>query len=328
MIINVTTSQPLNHQQNQTDTVGVPKNIASAIQTAANQTGVDFSYLLKKAAAESSYNANAKASTSSATGLYQFTQQTWLHMMKNYGGKYGLGNYADHIQMDSSGIAHVDDPKWRQAILNLRKNPVASAEMAGELDKENQATLEDKVDGKIGATELYLAHFLGAGGASRFLNKMQQNPNQTAANILPDAADSNPHIFYSKDGTPRSLKQIYQHFAQKFDGVPSGTMVASASPDSSTSSTLSSNAAFTLASTSPMLSNFIGSPTGNSGVRATSLAAVSSATNSLKVQDSALFAAMVLAQAHDNRLAETSDNEENQHNKKTQTDLLDLAAVG
>jgi hypothetical protein len=236
----VQTSISTNSLVNQADIAGLPNRIAQAIKTAAAKTGVDFSYLMHKASQESGLDPNAKATTSSATGLFQFTSQTWLRTVKDHGAQYGLGNYADHIQTDSSGVAHVSDPTWRQAILNMRKDPQVSAEMAGELDKENLASLQTNVGGKIGATDLYMAHFLGAGGASDFLNKMKVNPNASAAAVLPDAAAANPSVFYTSSGQPKSLSQIYNHFAEKFDGT-SSTMVASASTAATQSSAVLSS---------------------------------------------------------------------------------------
>ena len=55
----------------------VPKNVYDAIKNAAAKTGVNFTYLMEKAAVESSFNPDAKAKTSSATGLFQFIEQTW-----------------------------------------------------------------------------------------------------------------------------------------------------------------------------------------------------------------------------------------------------------
>ncbi len=186
---------------------------------------------MKKASQESSLDPTAKAKTSSAMGLYQFTSQTWLRSIKQHGADYGLGAYAEHIKINSSGVAHVDSPEARHAILKLRGDPTVSAEMAAELDKDNLATLKGNVTGKLGATELYLAHFLGAGGASDFLNTMKATPNAKAADILPQAAAANNSVFYSASGEARSLKQIYQHFAQKFDTTKSAsTLVASAAP--------------------------------------------------------------------------------------------------
>ncbi len=212
---------------NQANTVGWSQKVLQAIQSASARTGVDFSYLVNKAAQESSFDPNAKSSSSSATGLYQFTKQTWLTMIKNYGAQYGLGNYADKISIDSDGVAHVSDPTWKKAILSLRKDPQVSAFMAGELDKLNSSQLKQDVGGKIGATELYLAHFLGAGGASDFLNEMKVNPNVEAATVLPDAASANPSVFYSADGQPKTLSQIYHHFAQRFNSSSAATALAS-----------------------------------------------------------------------------------------------------
>ena len=210
---------------NQIDISGLSNGVAEAIHNAAVRTGVDFSYLLKKAAQESGFDPNAKASSSSATGLYQFTNQTWLQMIKQHGADYGVGSYASKIQMDSNGHASVSDLTAKQAILALRNDPQISAEMAGELDKSNLQSLKDNVGGKIGSTDLYMAHFLGAGGASDFLNAMKTNPNAKAATVLPDAASANPSVFYTNSGEARSLSDVYQRFAKKFDGGGSSAIV-------------------------------------------------------------------------------------------------------
>lgn len=310
---------------NQADGLSTPQRIVNAIKVAANQTGVDFSYLLKKATQESSLDANAKASTSSATGLYQFTQQTWLQMVKNYGGKYNLGTYADHISMDSNGVAHVNDPSWKQAILNLRKDPTASTEMAGELDKQNQIALKNNVGGKVGATELYLAHFLGAGGASDFLNEMHDDPKQVAADVLPDAAASNPHVFYAKDGTPRTLQQIYQHFAQKFDGTSTGTMVASAATTAAAPATPTyTPATYSGAMTVADASGRVGSGYANIVIGAPT----PPTAQNLQVQGSSLFATMILAQMKDDGLSSLSDMTDQTSHKKNPYDLTGSASLG
>jgi len=213
----ISTANAINSIVEQTDASGVSKHIVNAIQSAANKTGVNFSFLMQKASQESSFDPSAKASTSSATGLFQFTSQTWLHMIKTYGEEYGLGNYASQITKGADGHLSVENSAARQAILALRKDPRISAEMAGELDKENSAALERKVGGKIGATELYLAHFLGATGASRFIKAMRSTPNASAAELLPTAASANRSAFYDKAGNARSLQQVYQKYAQKFE---------------------------------------------------------------------------------------------------------------
>jgi soluble lytic murein transglycosylase-like protein len=71
--------------------------IAGAIRQAARSTGISFEYLLTTAQIESNLNPTAQASTSSAKGLYQFIDQTWLATMKQDGPALGLGRYADAI---------------------------------------------------------------------------------------------------------------------------------------------------------------------------------------------------------------------------------------
>jgi hypothetical protein len=196
----------------------VPKTVYNAIKNAAAKTGVNFTYLMEKAAAESSFDTNAKARTSSATGLFQFIESTWMSMVKEHGDKYGLSEYTGKI--DDNG--HVKNAQTRREILNLRKDPEIASYMAAEFASGNYEYLKDHVGGNIGSTELYLAHFLGAGGASGFLNAMNKNPNMTAADIFPREARANRSVFYdSKTGAPKSLNEIYAHFDKKFDGAPS-----------------------------------------------------------------------------------------------------------
>lgn len=206
-----------------------PEGVESAIRQASARTGVDFSYLMEKAAVESSFRTDLKASTSSATGLYQFIDSTWLNTLKQHGAANGLGQYAKAIETRADGRAYVADPAARQEIMELRKDPKVSALMAAEFTRDNKEYLEKNTSGPVGATELYLAHFLGAGGASKFLNAMQDSPNRQARELFPDAAASNRNVFYNKaSGEPTTLKQIYDRFAKKFtddgDVVPSSAV--------------------------------------------------------------------------------------------------------
>ena len=201
-----------------------PTQVVDAIAQASDATGVDFAYLLQQAKAESNFNPKAKAGTSSATGLYQFIDKTWLSMIKEHGEEYGLGDLADKI--DSR--FRVKDKAAKKEILALRNDPVVSAQMAAEFALENEQTLDKLWGGDVGATELYLAHFLGAGGASSFLNARDENPLTPAADLFPKAARANREVFYdSKTGKLRTLEQVYQFFDKKFQ-------IEGESPDPST----------------------------------------------------------------------------------------------
>jgi len=198
--------------------------ISGAIKAAANATGVDFTYLFQQAKVESGLNPHAKAGTSSATGLFQFTKDTWLKVIEQHGDAMGLSSEASSLR---NGMATAAD---RQKILDLRNNPAISAQSAAHYAIDNTKALQARGHQITGPTDLYLAHFLGSGGAAKFLAGMQENPNAPAASALPSAANANKSIFY-KDGSPSSFSDIYQRFAKRFDGntAPSKNAVQLAS---------------------------------------------------------------------------------------------------
>ena len=189
--------------------------VAKAIQNASVETGVDFDYLMQQAKVESGLNPSAKAKTSSATGLYQFIEQTWLRMVKAHGTEHGYGRYADAIKQKSNGDLTVSNGRMRNEILNLRHDARASSLMAAELATENHDYLQQKTGITPGKTDLYMAHFLGAGGAANFIRSMQKNPWAPAASFFPEAARSNRGVFYAQ-GRPLSLQQVYNNFRARF----------------------------------------------------------------------------------------------------------------
>jgi muramidase (phage lysozyme) len=113
--------------------VGAPdaSTVVAALKSAAQATGSDFHYLLGTAMRESSLKANAQSATSTAAGLFQFVDQTWLGLVKSHGAKYGLGSLASTISQDDGGHFHTANESDRQAILALKKDPQMSALMAG-----------------------------------------------------------------------------------------------------------------------------------------------------------------------------------------------------
>jgi hypothetical protein len=191
--------------------------VQNAIASASASTGVDFHYLYHQARIESGLNPNAHASTSSASGLYQFTDQTWLAMMKKHGAEHGLEWAANAISQGSNGHYYVSDGTTKQEILALRQSPETSAAMAGEYASDNQDYLQARLGRTTNPTDLYMAHFLGPAGAARFLKSMDANPDGSAAAVMPAAARANRWVFYDKSGSPRSLSDVYQRFASRFD---------------------------------------------------------------------------------------------------------------
>ncbi len=203
--------------------------VRTAIAQAAAAAGVDFAYLYNQARVESSLDPRARAATSSAAGLFQFTGQTWLAMLEKHGAAHGLGWAADAIERVGKGYA-VRDPALRGSINDLRFDPDLSSAMAAELAADNRAQIEAHLGRPAEPVDLYLAHFLGSAGATSFLTAHDADPEMAAAPLFPAAAAANRAVFYSPSGAPRSLGDIRDRFAAKLrDGPPPDGPVAAPS---------------------------------------------------------------------------------------------------
>lgn len=216
--------------------ITAPPQITAALKSASEKTGTDFSYLLKTAMRESSLDCNAKSATSSACGLFQFTEQSWLGTMKQDGGDLGLGQYADAITQTSNGKYVVTDPAARREILALRNDPEVSALMAGAYTNASKDRLEDRLGREVNGGELYIAHFLGAGGATKLISGTEQTPNAPADEMFPSAAAANRSIFYNRDGSPRSVSEVYTNLVAKHRNTSGGGTQVAEQPASSASS--------------------------------------------------------------------------------------------
>ena len=224
-------------------TTDAATRVTGAIRDAAKVTGAGFEYLLNTAVRESNLDPSAKAKSSSATGLFQFIDQTWLATMKQSGAALGYAKYANAITQTSSGRYAVADPAMRQEVLALRKNPTANALMAGALANANAKVLTDRLGRKPTDGELYMAHFLGASGAARFISAAEVRPNAKAADLFPRAAQANSSIFYDKQGGAKSLKQVYAGLVSRHDVIGASRLAAATSAPGATSATTAMAAA-------------------------------------------------------------------------------------
>jgi hypothetical protein len=196
---------------------GVSPTVVSSIRQASRTTSIDFGVLMAQAQQESGFRVDAKASGSSATGLFQFINSTWLSLVQRFGETYGIGNLAQQITIDSTGRATVADPVMRERILALRKDASLSATLAGEYARANKGAIERALGRPAGNAELYLAHFLGPAGATALLKAVTQNGDAVGAALLPAAAAANHAVFFDAAGRPRSVAEIYRSFAQRID---------------------------------------------------------------------------------------------------------------
>lgn len=187
--------------------------VESAIQRASNATGVDFSFLMGAAKRESGFNPAAKARTSSASGLFQFVDQTWLATLKKHGSKYGYDRYANLISQGADGRYRVEGDEARKAVLGLKMDPHAASLMAGELTSDHASYLRGRVGRSPTAGELYAAHFLGPQGSARLIQAANSSPGASAAAMFPEAAQANRSIFY-REGRPTTVAELYANLTK------------------------------------------------------------------------------------------------------------------
>ncbi len=196
--------------------------VEAAIRRASNATGVDADFLIKTARRESAMNPAARARTSSAAGLFQFIEQTWLGTVKAHGSKHGYGQYADLIHRGSDGRWRVDGSA-RNVVLDLRFDPQAASTMAAELTASNAAYLRGRTGREPGAGDLYAAHFLGPAGAAQLMEAMERRPGASAAAIFPAAASANRSIFY-RDGRAATVAEVHANLQRHAgEGAPAAS---------------------------------------------------------------------------------------------------------
>jgi hypothetical protein len=201
--------------------------VTSAIHQAAQVTGASFDYLLATAKVESDLNPDLTVRTSSATGLFQFIDQTWLATLKQGGPAFGYGSYADAISRTASGRYVVTDPALRDEIMRLRKDPTANALMGAVFTQQNAAELGRRIGRVPTESELYVAHFFGPYAAAKAIKLAGSDPTANAAAIFPAAAAANRPIFYDKQGFARSIAGVCAELMRRYQ-VARATMPAPA----------------------------------------------------------------------------------------------------
>lgn len=236
--------------------------IAGAIKQASDSTGASFGYLVAAAKIESNLQPTAAASTSSARGLYQFIEQTWLGTVKQAGTSFGYGQYADAITKQPSGNYTVSDPALRQQILKLRDDPAANAAMAGVLTQSNSFKLVSAIGRRPADNELYIAHFLGVGGAAKLIGANDANPQANAAQMFPQAAAANKPIFYDRSGDARSVGGVYAELTRRYQGAANSkaAQTAIAYAGGTPAPAAPAQAALAFASTAPDRSYLVSAP--------------------------------------------------------------------
>lgn len=198
----------------------VPAEARRAIRNAAERVGVNRLYLLAVAARESSFDAKAYAQRTSAAGLYQFTEETWLRVVKVFGARHGLGAYAAAITLGADGSVFMPRGPERDRLMRLRFDPRIASLMAAELARDNERRLAHLLGRPVTPAETYIAHFLGLHQAARMIDAATERPHVAAARLVPVAAATNPAVFDTA-GRPASARAIVREIEAYFrDEVP------------------------------------------------------------------------------------------------------------
>ena len=186
-------------------------NVKDTIIASAKVFGIDPSLMAGVSAVESGFDPNIRAKGSTASGLFQFIDSTWRAMLKKYGGRFGLSPATSPLDGRANSL------------------------MGAAYIREN-AQVVQSIKGSATPTDVYMAHFLGSGGVKTFLTALKNNPNASAAAVMPKAAGPNRGIFFHSNGAPRSVAQVYNLMNEKLStragqfGVNLGNLGASATP--------------------------------------------------------------------------------------------------
>jgi Transglycosylase SLT domain len=230
--------------------------VAGALRDASDRTGISFDYLVKTAQRESNFDPAAKAPTSSATGLFQFLEQTWLGLVKTDGARLGLSGAAGQVVDAGGGRLTIADPQTKAQVLALRENPQVSATMAGVFTARNREALTQSLGRPPSEGELYIAHFLGAGGAGELVRLAANAPDTKVAAVFPEAANANRSIFFERGGRARSAGEVYAHLVSAHENAAPPALPELAATKVAVDPNAPENAATALPAGKPILGLF------------------------------------------------------------------------
>ncbi len=185
--------------------------VAAALAAATRSTGADPVLLRAIAWQESRFSHRAGNRQSTARGLMQFTEATWLEVVRDFGARHGLAREAASLSTDArTGAITTRRPRDLRHVLALRFNPRLSAIMAAERLGAERAALEAMLGRPAGPTDLYLTHLLGPAGGRRFLTELGRGPARPATEVLgAESIAANRGVFFDRStGRALSLAEV------------------------------------------------------------------------------------------------------------------------
>lgn len=196
----------------------MPPDVLRAIRDAARDMNVDPALLMALAWRESRFDPQAKNGQSSATGLLQFTSETWLRTVREFGAEHGAEAYAAAIHREQSGELTVQGPQLRTAILDLRNDPALSAKLAAATLARQRAALRASLGREVVPADLYLRHVLGPSGAMRFLAAVARRPSASSLDVASRTTLRNAGLL-ARDGRPMTVAAAYAAVRAMLDAL-------------------------------------------------------------------------------------------------------------
>lgn len=189
----VQVTKPANNTQTKAQTNEKVSEKDSDMKMPSDQLG---EFLKKLSLMESLGNPNEKSKVGSASGMFQFTKDGWKETIQKMG------------------------KNWK---MNDRFDPKKSAEAAEFATRENEKRIQDIKGEKATEADLYASYMFGPTGSRKYFNELKNNPSKTGVEVFGESkALKNKGIFYKKDGTARTMKEIEEVFNEKLKEAAEG----------------------------------------------------------------------------------------------------------
>ena len=195
----------------------VPRGVSRAIAAAHRATGVPAAWLMAMAWAESRLDPGVgRSASTTARGLFQFTDDAWLTAIRTHGARHGMAGVAAAIRTDPLTGAISVPPRLRRHVMALRDDPSMSAMMAAENAAAALAEFPAARGRPGGLVDADLLHLLGRGGAQAFFAALERAPGKPCDEVIPSATRNNPGVFM-RGGRALSVAEAYSSLGALLD---------------------------------------------------------------------------------------------------------------
>lgn len=194
----------------------LPVRVNEAVNRAATEYGISTSYLagavsreygmyLKGPEDQIDYSRGNAAGASGAVGIGQIIPGTAKMVFRSPEFQAVWGS--------TKGLSDAQ-------ILEMRSDPDASILATAVLAKQTDRLVRAVTGRPATDAELYMGHFLGAGGAAELMRKLQSDPDASSVDLFPQAAAANKTVFYNKDGSAKTAQELYNELGRTFGTNP------------------------------------------------------------------------------------------------------------